>query len=57
MPTGAAATSASQAIDFADANPITASVSAMLFPAASMRDVGLAEPSIASLLPDAGLPG
>ena len=32
MPTGPATTSASQAIDFADANPITASVSAMLFP-------------------------
>jgi hypothetical protein len=32
MPTRPAAASASQAIDFADANPITASVSAMLFP-------------------------
>ena len=29
----------------------------MLFPDASMRDVGLAEPSVASLLPDADLPG
>jgi hypothetical protein len=56
MPTGAAGTSASQAIDFADANPHHRLCLSDALPAASMRDVSLAEPSVASLLPDAGLP-
>ena len=56
MPTGARHLGY-QAIGFARCQPHHRLCLSDSLPAASMPDVGLAEPSVASLLPNAGLPG